>query len=648
MATSVNEGEITWTFADDETVGQYADGSWWVVGPVSITAITPADSSPGDANDTDGSMVNPTPNGDQGLDYRADDYNRTLNIARSLPYAGVAGESIVSSKAASTDYFGQWIERVAVLTIVSGSPSSETFRPPMWGTDKSLSYTTSNLDYTELQTEATVTDTPSLATTESLFDTSGLPFCEWDQLWSAKYKMGTDNHPAYGRTIAHYVGEAMLQLQLNYSDAQKKTLLVKMVQWGIDEWGYYENGGTTKPDGGHKHGRKVCVVLAATQFNDADMLDIANDLLTFQEDQTTWEISADDVGRTVNSGNTYLTEDIGVAEWGIRHSTNPEQDNRLWDAPYRTVVGPSLVGHALAIQMMGFKTQWNNDKFFDYIDRLYEIEKDNHQDGYSNFITDFTYEMWEAYRGLTPPVGQVEPVTHSPVGSYYHGNVSVSLATTTVEDFLYYTDDGTIPTNASNVYSGAIPITSNKTINAFATKGGSTDSEPRDQTYQFSPWLSITDTWSNVSFTDSAYGYASFNLTPLELSVDAVVGFSNGVASAYTDLGLIVRCSIAGDIEFRNGGSYASDVSTQYAAGTSYFIAFTNINWTAKTFDGYVDGVLLASGYSFRTEQAALATIDNIALVDTTSLGFTVGDLSFNGAPSPAQPQSAASALLIA
>ena len=40
-ATSVSQWGITWTFDGDYTTGQYANGDYWVVGPVNITAITP-------------------------------------------------------------------------------------------------------------------------------------------------------------------------------------------------------------------------------------------------------------------------------------------------------------------------------------------------------------------------------------------------------------------------------------------------------------------------------------------------------------------------------------------------------------------------------------------------------------------------------
>ena len=39
-ATSVSQFGITWTFSADCQTGQYANGDYWVVGPVNIITIT--------------------------------------------------------------------------------------------------------------------------------------------------------------------------------------------------------------------------------------------------------------------------------------------------------------------------------------------------------------------------------------------------------------------------------------------------------------------------------------------------------------------------------------------------------------------------------------------------------------------------------
>ena len=41
VADTITQHGVTFTFAAPRPVGQYANGDWWVLGPVSITSITP-------------------------------------------------------------------------------------------------------------------------------------------------------------------------------------------------------------------------------------------------------------------------------------------------------------------------------------------------------------------------------------------------------------------------------------------------------------------------------------------------------------------------------------------------------------------------------------------------------------------------------
>src|SRR5262245_26916661 len=57
-ASSVTRHEFTWKFDRSYTVGQYAGGDYWVVGPVRIIGITPASTVSG-GRVMHGSMINP-------------------------------------------------------------------------------------------------------------------------------------------------------------------------------------------------------------------------------------------------------------------------------------------------------------------------------------------------------------------------------------------------------------------------------------------------------------------------------------------------------------------------------------------------------------------------------------------------------------
>lgn len=66
----------------------------------------------------------------------------------------------------------------------------------------------------------------------------------------------------------------------------------------------------------------------------------------------------------------------------------------------------------------------------------------------------------------------------TPDAGNYNTPQSITITTTTIGATIYYTVDGTTPTTSSNVFSSALPIWSaaGKTIKAYATKSGMTDS----------------------------------------------------------------------------------------------------------------------------------------------------------------------------
>ena len=81
---------ITWTFDKDYTIGQFVNGDYWVVGPVTIIGINPA-SVEINGRMINGSMVNPSPRLGQTQSYdsamygrfaRPGNHNPNLNVAR--------------------------------------------------------------------------------------------------------------------------------------------------------------------------------------------------------------------------------------------------------------------------------------------------------------------------------------------------------------------------------------------------------------------------------------------------------------------------------------------------------------------------------------------------------------------------------------
>lgn len=87
----------------------------------------------------------------------------------------------------------------------------------------------------------------------------------------------------------------------------------------------------------------------------------------------------------------------------------------------------------------------------------------------------------------------------SPTPGTYGSTQSVTLTCATSGATIYYTLDGTTPTNGSSVYSSALSVATTKTIKAFAVKSGLTDSSVTSGTYTIGGGSSSTATVSGTT-----------------------------------------------------------------------------------------------------------------------------------------------------
>jgi|GEM_PF-1124916 hypothetical protein len=407
-ATSITQFGITWTFDRDYPSGQFANGDYWVVGPVKITSISPRSTTSGGVT-MHGSMINPAVNSAQGYDSRIKNntFNDALNVARSFPLVVQPGSSLVSSKSYTTWATGDnpQLDTIAILTVLDRAAPAGSFRPAPVGSDKSLRWNKSQLDYSKLRSLPVVANTPSLASVEALFER---PWSEQTTTWVGRYMHAGGNQPTYGREIAHALAKGLLSLQLNYTNAQKEKLLVRMVQYGIDVYGSARLGAIWPAGGGHNQGRKMPMLLAGAVLKDNDILAHADARkhFRFQEDRQTWYVTQADVGRTLYTADgrprdRYIQSDVGLAEWGEQHAEDPRRDGRNWNAYYRTVAGASIVGHVLTARLMGLQNAWNWPATFDYYDRYWAMENGGASNG-ANSIQLQVASMWRAYRNATP------------------------------------------------------------------------------------------------------------------------------------------------------------------------------------------------------------------------------------------------------
>jgi len=95
----------------------------------------------------------------------------------------------------------------------------------------------------------------------------------------------------------------------------------------------------------------------------------------------------------------YISSDMGLPDWGIRHATYPAYDGKNWNTAYRnSSTATSFAGWILAAHIMNAKQLWNHNALFDYQDRYVQTEvQDRFEDAW-------TGSMWDTYRANYGPV----------------------------------------------------------------------------------------------------------------------------------------------------------------------------------------------------------------------------------------------------
>lgn len=402
----ISQHGITWTFDKPYPAGTFVNGDYWVVGPVTITSITPPSSVEADNRMRNGSMINPVIGPEQGYDSAKQGpagydpkYREDLNVALRLPLEVAPGSSLISTISHDDAGHRPQISDAAILTVLAAPAPEGSFRPPQTGTDKTLHWNISQVDWTKLKSLPRPSEALPLDKVAARMER---PWIVQNPNWTGGFIHPDNNQPPYGRDISFALGEALLSANLDYTKEEKQDLVIRLLQYGIDVFGAAQGGAVWVGYGGHNQGRKMPLIFAGLLFNNKAMLayaDAASHFI-FQEDQQTFVVEAGDVDRTLHSADSrkreaYLSEDVGIAEWGEQHSRQPQRDARNWDAPYRRNVGSSLLSHVLVARLMDAEGLWNWPPFFDYMDRYWEIEKDVTTG--TDRIRPFDRAMWEEY-----------------------------------------------------------------------------------------------------------------------------------------------------------------------------------------------------------------------------------------------------------
>jgi hypothetical protein len=125
-------------------------------------------------------------------------------------------------------------------------------------------------------------------------------------------------------------------------------------------------------------------------------------------------------------------------------------------------------------------------------------------------------------------------------------------------------------------------------------------------------------TWQNTTIANQTGTFtATFDATPNGANIDAVTGLSNGPASSHDNLAAIVRFNPNGNIDARNGNNYTAAATIPYTQGTKYtfrlVVDVPNHRYTAYVKPEGGQEVVVGANYPFRTEQASVTALNNIA-----------------------------------
>lgn len=311
LKRSVTKNDVTYTFEADTLVGQYANGDYFAKSPVNIISISPNSVVQASITISDGrTFVNRTIHGvminpgnaarygmttaqnikgsNQGYDSLipgtslngyTHDYNKDPSITGSpLVFAANAEGSVVKaiSQLTGSQIPGSGrplLKSMEVLTVVAEIPLAGALRPAIAVADKTAKIFLSHFDFSSnvlqnLPVPATVPPgmaisaaPPGFAATAAFV--SRMHQVQYTQNTLSRNISPSDNHPEYGQDIGRRISDAMLQVHLTGTVAEKRPTCVGLVQIAADIQGRINEGGNFTVNGGGETWRKGPVVFAA-------------------------------------------------------------------------------------------------------------------------------------------------------------------------------------------------------------------------------------------------------------------------------------------------------------------------------------------------------------------------------------------------
>jgi len=390
---SIFQNGIAWKFNACYRAGQFANGDYWVLGPVTITAISPdyhiiknsGGTCTSDSNcvntptytDSVGTFdasvcgwttsctgtcvsgtcsyllavhgfeINPTVDdtrnyptiiaAPQGFDSRPGGFSE--NVVPSLPLTVNPSDGIKSIikliSRPTAQPFRHYGSKAGVLTVVPSVPPDEgrsVFRPPYVGTEKP--YYSAN----SLQTQLLTSLQPSASTPAIKTKFESMRWVHMDHKGSylGQWLRPEDQIQSYYPDQPAVSSDAVLRLMLNDPLQDKLPLLYVVVQDGIDNY-YFIKGGQTWPAGDSvQPGHQLLPAFAAAMLGDASMKSTLRNSKLAMED--TYLKVQNGTGMAIYGGGDPYTWSVAEEKYWQALGA-PELYGKEREDPYRLIDG---------------------------------------------------------------------------------------------------------------------------------------------------------------------------------------------------------------------------------------------------------------------------------------------------------------------
>jgi hypothetical protein len=405
LKQSVSQYGITWTFEKPARVGQFINGDWYVVGPVTIQAIEPRPlygreipkaqldrldkERKEDQRVRNGFMLNPPAQMKVAYDSGVRNYFDP-SLVQKLPVRMKVGDSLVSTismakglvlhaqlrnKIERGEGDSSPIRTAAVLTCVDAPQPADAFRPASCDREQKA-YLARNLKRDLLPAAVATPGAPKIAQYMRFTQRPWVGTCFFG------FEEPVENMPQYGLEYGRVAGISALLLCTDLDPVQKEPLLVNYVQVGIDLSGMVRAGhpGWTCW-GGHGSGRKLPIVFAGLLLGDDQLANINRSFpkVSFGEDEQTAYAECWTGAKVVFAGHSGIDVVTGVGRnqgrgnpWGPYEHLPPAQwqgGQNTSEAYRRCCTSVGWVAQALALRLLHAEKNWSHDPFLDYADR---------------------------------------------------------------------------------------------------------------------------------------------------------------------------------------------------------------------------------------------------------------------------------------